>query len=433
MHRRVGEVVVGLVEPNEVEAVLQPAKTQPEEVAPKHALQGDQGGVVQKYLSDAAVAGPQGLEHPDHVGALQYQHQERGDHVDDGHGQHEREDDHLVVVLQAQPFKNSRKFFPDGYAQQVGGQHLVVDKPAEHVQVADVVEPDFKAGHFIGLPAEQFLHHADVAQSDFAVILLQAGFVDATHLKAAAQLLLFFDEVYHELVAHVHLKSVGGLSADEDVSRGFCAVQLHKPASLQVRLQVFLVEIGPDAFEQNAFHGRGRADDAGFVRVHLDVPHAAERALGDDASGGPVAVVLPFVKRHLIKRIQIGVKILVALDGRGLKRQRVGCVRYVYMPPKLKNLLADFPFKPRNEPRRRDHDRHAQRHCYGSNADDHAGKTLAFGKSDALGNEKRKIHSCERVGVWGVNRGKDTLNDAKRVYPYVAVRGIGLEEWGWGG
>ncbi|MFZ4633295.1 MAG: hypothetical protein ACOYNO_03710, partial [Saprospiraceae bacterium] len=54
-------------------------------------------------------------------------------------------------------------------------------------------------------------------------------------------------------------------------------------------------------------------------------------------------------------------------------------------------------------------------------------------KSNALGNEKRKIHSGERVGVWGVHWGKDKFNDAKHVYPCVAVRGIGLVQWGWGG
>jgi len=233
-------------------------------------------------------------------------------------------------------------------------------------------------------------------------------------------LLLFFDEVDDELVAHAHLEPVGGLSADEDVARRLRAVQLHKPAFLQIWFQVFLIKIRPDAFEQNAFHGRGRADDARLVGEGLDVPHAAERTLGDDAPGSPVAVVLPLVKRHLVEGVEARIKILIALDGRGLKGQRIGRVRYVYMPPKLKNLLADFPFKPRNESRRCDHDRHAQRHRYGGNADDHAGKTLAFGESDAPGNEKRKIHSGERVEVWGVHWGQ---RYATRREACVSVRG----------
>lgn len=70
------------------------------------------------------------------------------------------------------------------------------------------------------------------------------------------------------------------------------------------------------------------------------------------------------------------------------------------MPPKFKNLAADFVFEPRDQRRGGNHDGHAERYRHNRDAKNKPGKVFASGKSDTAGDKKRKIQTIGWLYVY---------------------------------
>ena len=369
--------IVGLgIEAHETREVLEGDEAQAQGVAPKQALGQDERGKPQEDVAHLLVFGSQGLEHANHLRALQNDDEQARDHRDNRHGDHQSEDEPDVEVHQLQPGEDLRVHLRDrgggiGLAIVVGGAVDALHDLVLHlVDLPEVAHQHLRPAILVLLPAVEAVGGIEVGEAHLLVILLEIGLVDARDGEAARAHPLVVDEIGEDALPTLHAQLVGNGLRDEQPLRGGGIGEMgNRP------LHHILVDKGRVVFRTDALEGHAQEvvvglEDALCHRVALHVAHAWY--LAEDGRHGVV---------HLY-RILVG-------------GHQAGDIGHGNMASEAHDLVADRMFETKDHAHRDDHHGQTDGHTCRGDADGRLGHLLTSSSLavDTACDKQGEIHS----------------------------------------
>ena len=368
---------------------LQQAQPDARSVSPRQPAQRDEGGPPQEDAPQLPVGHSERLEQPDHPRAFEHEDHQRRGHVEKGHDEHDDDDHHAVHVVRPEPVEDVRIALHDARGHQIARivrlvvEQRVAQPRGEGVRPGEVVEQNLVARDLLRRPFGQPLHVAQIGQHHRPVHVLQPRSIDARDLEpVAARQLARLDEEHLDTVAHAQPQPVGQRPRQQRVLRADRIPHAGQFALREPLPEEAPVETPVHAFEHDALHGVGRADDAAPKGV-----------------GGHRAEALRRADQLLDMR--------APHDGFGVERPHAPHVGHGDMARESRHLGRHLALETQDDGQRENHHGHAQRHRHHGDALHHAGPVLRRGTGHAAGNEKRQVHDS---GILSENLCKVTHN-----------------------